>query len=143
MYRLVQGAISTNLIEEITSQQKMNQGIGAQAMFLGQVRADKNSDKKVKGIEYSAYPLMTEKLLEELLKDSLERFSLMDIQIFHSLGFVASGDLSLLVHLSSKHRKGIFAVLEEIVEKVKFDIPLWKKEIFDDNSYRWIEDSKT
>jgi molybdopterin synthase catalytic subunit len=72
-----------------------------------------------------------------LRDDIFNKYELSCMHIFHSLGLVNAGDISLFVFVSSKHRRIAFDACEEVVELVKSKLPIWGKEIFHDNSYNW------
>jgi molybdopterin synthase catalytic subunit len=57
----------------------------------------------------------------------------------HSIGEVKCGEISVLVLVSFAHREKCFESLKFIVNEIKTKVPIWKKEIYDDGSYRWIE----
>jgi molybdopterin synthase catalytic subunit len=59
------------------------------------------------------------------------------MHIFHSLGKVNAGEISLFVFTSSPHRKAAIDACEETVEKIKSSLPVWGKEIFEDESHQW------
>ena len=59
------------------------------------------------------------------------------MHVYHSIGKVAAGEICLFVLTSSVHRKLAIAACEELVEKIKAELPVWGKEIFEDNSHQW------
>jgi molybdopterin synthase catalytic subunit len=61
------------------------------------------------------------------------------MHIYHSLGKVHAGEISLFVFTSSPHRKAAIVACEEIVERIKKEAPVWGKEIFEDETYVWKE----
>ena len=111
---------------------------GAVASFMGVVRGDSVNKDSVAGIDYSAYEEMANKSFAELEKDILCRFDIHKITILHSVGHVTTGEVSLFVVVSSKHRKESFLALEEAVELIKRDVPIWKKEILVNENCRWL-----
>ena len=108
---------------------------------MGQVRADEIDGKTVAAIEYSAYDGMAEKMIAEIREEAFTKFELRCLHIYHSVGTVKVGEMSLLVMVSSAHRKPVFPSLEWIVEQVKERVPVWKKEVFEDESERWKENT--
>lgn len=113
---------------------------GAHALFLGQVREDQFDGKTVTGIEYSAYEEMVEPVIQDIKEELFRRFpDLICVHILHSTGLVRCGEISLLVMVSSGHRKQSFAALERGVELIKEKLPVWKKELFSDGTSRWIQ----
>ncbi|HPQ08765.1 MAG TPA: molybdenum cofactor biosynthesis protein MoaE [Bacteroidia bacterium] len=138
----VEGPVIPAIIEKDISKHATKLGIGAHVIFLGQVRADIINDKKVRGIEYSAPVELANKKFEEIKEEAITRFQLSCLHIYHSLGFVEAGQLSLYVLSSSPHRKAALDSLEWIVEKIKKEVPIFGKEIFDDGNYVWKKNTE-
>ncbi|MEB8346508.1 molybdenum cofactor biosynthesis protein MoaE [Flavobacteriaceae bacterium KMM 6898] len=133
----VQGAISPQFIGESIAKHQSKTTIGAHDIFLGQVRADVIEGKTVAGIEYTAYEEMANKKFHEIREKAFEKFNLNCMHIYHSLGTVKAGELCLFVFVSSPHRKEVFVALEHIVEEIKVQVPIFGKELFEDESYQW------
>lgn len=133
------GPITPLAISHSIARHSTKHSIGAHAIFLGQVRADVINGKTVTGIEYSAYETMAETELTNIREDAFRNFPLACLHIYHSLGLVATGEISLFVFVSSPHRKASLDALEEIVERIKANVPVWGKEILDDGTYVWKE----
>jgi molybdopterin synthase catalytic subunit len=113
---------------------------GGHSLFLGQVRADRIDGKCVVAIEYSAYEEMVKKEAEKIKDHILSEFpDAKSIDIVHSTGIVRSGEISLLVIVSAGHRRQAIDACSKAVELIKEKFPVWKKEIFEDNSYGWKE----
>ena len=106
--------------------------------FLGQVRADMIDGKEVQEIIYSAYTEMANPEFSKIREDAFEKYNLSCLHIYHSLGAVKTGEISLFVLVSSKHRKDSFDALEDIVEQIKLKVPIWKKEILADGNPNWV-----
>lgn len=137
---LMEGPIPPNWVsEEISGHQKKTRA-GAHAIFLGQVRADSPEGKTVTGIEYSAYDAMIDPVVREIKDELFACYSdLICLHVRHSTGLVRCGEISLVVMVSSGHRKQSFAALERCVELIKEKLPVWKKELFSDGTSRWIQ----
>lgn len=133
----VQGAIPTTLIAKTLSQIQTKKDTGALDIFLGQIRQDFIDRKPVIAIEYSAYEGMAQQKFEEIIKDAHQKYKLTSIQIFHSLGKVGVGEICLFVLVASPHRKEVFNALQQVVEVIKKKVPIFGKEIFEDESYQW------
>jgi len=133
----VQGAITPQFIADSIAKQQSKTGIGAHDIFLGQVRADVIDGKTVSAIEYTAYNGMANQKFNEIKKTAFERFDLTCVDIYHSLGKVGVGEICLFVLVSSPHRKEVFEALHHIVEEIKKEVPVFGKELFEDDSYQW------
>ena len=134
---IVDGAISPTFIGESIAKHSSKKDIGAHSIFLGQVRNDSINDKKVKAIDYTSYLEMAEEKFHEIREDAFKKYSLTCMHIYHSIGKVNAGEISLFVFTSSIHRKDAIKACEEIVEKIKKEVPVWGKEIFEDESSQW------
>ena len=107
-------------------------------MFLGQVRADEIDGKKVRAIEYSAYVELVNVEVEKIIKSILsEHANVRSVDIIHSTGVVRAGEISLLVFVSAIHRHQAMQACSMAVELIKENLPVWKKEIFEDESHLW------
>jgi molybdopterin synthase catalytic subunit len=135
---LVEGPVQPLFIADSIAKHSSKTDIGAHAIFLGQVRADAREGKAVKAIEYSAYPEMAENILSEIREDLFSRYPITCMHIYHSIGTVNAGEISLFVFVSCKHRKESFDALRDIVELIKAKVPVWKKEIYEDESHVWV-----
>lgn len=135
----VQGAISPTFIAESIAHHSVKKNIGAHSIFLGQIRNDKIENNEVVAIEYSAYEDMANAVFHTIREDAFATYDLTCMHIYHSLGKVHAGEISLFVFTSSPHRKAAIDACEEIVERIKKEAPVWGKEIFKDETYVWKE----
>ncbi len=133
----VQGAISPEFIANSIAKHQTKTTIGAHDIFLGQVRADTIDGKQVHGIEYSAYESMANEKFHEIREATFSKFNLTCMHIYHSIGTVAVGEICLFVFVSSPHRKEVFDALHHVVEAIKKEVPVFGKELFEDDSYQW------
>ncbi len=111
--------------------------IGAHSIFLGQVRADRIEGKAVEAIEYSAYEEMANPILHEIREEAFSRFDITCAHVYHSLGRVGVGELCFYVFTSSARRKTAMAATEYFVEQIKARVPIFGKELFEDQSHQW------
>lgn len=132
-----QGAISSEFIGDSIAKHQTKTSIGAHNIFLGQVRADVIDNKTVSAIEYTAYEDMANAKFHDIREAAFEKFELTCMHIYHSLGTVKAGEICLFVFVSSPRRKVVFEALEFIVEAIKADVPVFGKEIFEDESHQW------
>ena len=70
-----------------------------------------------------------------------EKYDLTCMHVYHSLGMVAAGEISLFVFTSSIHRKAAIDACEEAVERIKKELPVWGRELFDDSTFQWKKNS--
>ena len=133
----VQGAIAAEFIGNSIAKHQSKTTIGAHNIFLGQVRSDEIDGKTVAAIEYSAYEEMAEQSFYEIREAAFAKYDLTCMHIYHSLGLVKSGEICLFVFVSAPRRKVVFEAIEFLVEAIKEKVPVFGKEIFEDESYTW------
>lgn len=133
----VDGAITPDFIANSIAKHQSKTTIGAHDIFLGQIRADVIEGKKVAAIAYTAYEEMANLKFHEIREKTFTKFDLTCMHIYHSLGKVAVGEICLFVFVSSPHRKEVFEALQHVVEEIKKEVPVFGKELFEDDSYQW------
>lgn len=129
--------ISPLFIAESIMKHSTKTEIGAHQIFLGQIRADKIEDKTVKAIEYTAYEDLALTQMETIREEIFAKYNLVCMHIHHSLGIVNAGEICLFVFTSSKHRKEATLACNEVVERIKNELPIWGREIFEDETHQW------
>ena len=138
MNYLIIGPITQKVISQLMEKMGGKTDSGGHSLFLGQVRADEINRKKVKAIEYSAYEGMVKAEADKIKETILSEFAdTKTIDIVHSTGIVKAGEFSLFVLVSAGHRHQAIQACSKTVELIKEKLPVWKKEIFDDDSYEW------
>lgn len=133
----VQGAVAPSFIGESIQQHSVKTGVGAHSIFLGQVRADEQEGKRVSAIEYTTYEEMALERMHRIREEIFASFDLTCMHVYHSLGLVRAGEISLFVFTSSRHRAAAINACAEVVERLKKELPVWGKEIFEDQSTHW------
>jgi molybdopterin synthase catalytic subunit len=133
----VQGPIAASFIAESIQNHSSKTGIGGHSIFLGQVRADRIDGKEVNSIEYTAYEEMALEKMHAIREDMFTKYDLTCMHVYHSLGNVRAGEISLFVFTSAAHRRAAIDACQEIVERVKSELPVWGKELLGDQSYQW------
>ena len=115
---------------------------GGVSIFIGKVRNDAVSGKYVKAIEYSAYKALVIKEAEKIFSSVREEFPEVKlIKLFHSVGIVNAGEISMAAMVAAVHRDQAMQACKKIVELVKVKLPIWKKEIYTDFTYKWKQDN--
>ena len=137
----IQGQITAEFIGNSIAKHQSKTTIGAHNIFLGQVRADEIEGKTVAVIEYTAYEEMAEQSLYEIRESAFAKFDLTCLHIYHSLGLVKTGEICLFVFVSAPRRKVVYEALEFLVEAVKEKAPIFGKEILEDESYTWKQNT--
>ncbi|HMT28110.1 MAG TPA: molybdenum cofactor biosynthesis protein MoaE [Bacteroidia bacterium] len=139
----VEGPIAPQKIADSISKHASMKDIGAHSIFLGQVRADEIEGRKVTAIEYTCYREMADEVFFNIRESAFSKFNLSCMHIYHSLGRVEVGQISLFVFTSSVHRKMAIDACSYIVEEIKAKAPVWGKEILEDDSYIWKKNTSS
>jgi molybdopterin synthase catalytic subunit len=111
---------------------------GAVVVFAGVVRADVEGGRKVTRIHYDCYREMAEREMARLTEEIRASTGVHAIMAVHRVGDVPVGEISLLVVVTAGHRSEAYDASRRAVDEIKLRVPLWKKEIYDDGSSRWI-----
>jgi molybdopterin synthase catalytic subunit len=114
-------------------------GIGAVASFTGITRPDGSGDSVVTAIELEHYPAMTEAALRQLAEGATERWDLAACILIHRVGKIDVGDAIVFVGTASAHRAGALAACEFLIDRLKSDVPFWKKEYRSSGEAHWVE----
>jgi MoaE-MoaD fusion protein len=106
---------------------------GAVVTFQGVTR-------EVERLEYEAYAEMAEEKLAEIARGAVERHGLCAAAVEHRVGGVPLSEPSVAVAVSAPHRGEAFAGAREIIDRVKAEAPIWKKEV-EGGEDRWVQGS--
>lgn len=110
-------------------------GHGASASFIGRVRGE--GDLVELFLEH--HPLLTEAGLADVAHVAADRWSLSALTVVHRVGAMAPGDTIVFVLASSAHRAEALAACEYLIDRLKTDVMLWKRERFVDGRTAWVE----
>ncbi|WP_460794978.1 molybdenum cofactor biosynthesis protein MoaE [Microbacterium sp. GXF0217] len=109
---------------------------GATALFVGTVRDhDPGASGEVTRLEYSAHPDAATTLLS--LAETVDADDLR-IAISHRIGALSVGEIAIVCAVSSAHRAEAFDISRALVEKVKAELPVWKRQITVDGTTNWV-----
>ncbi len=112
---------------------------GGIATFLGTTRAETAPDgKHLLALDYEAYDPMAVKQLHELAAQARQRWPILRHVILHRTGRVHLGEASVLIAVSTPHRAAAFDACRWIIDNLKVDVAIWKKEVWSDGSASWI-----
>ncbi|WP_309602540.1 molybdenum cofactor biosynthesis protein MoaE [Sphingomonas sp.] len=109
-------------------------GAGAIASFTGLVRSD---DGDVSELWLDHHPVMTDQVIAEIAAEARSRFEAI-VHITHRVGSVAAGEPIVFVAAAARHRRAAFDAVEYMMDRLKTDAPLWKREARGDTAV-WIE----
>lgn len=134
-----EGPIAAQFIADSIAKHATKTNIGGHNIFLGQVRADEIDGNKVSAIEYTSHVEMANEKMHEIREAIFAKYPLTCMHIHHSLGVVKAGEICLFVFTSSAHRKAAIDACTECLEKIKAELPIWGKELFEGEGYQWKE----
>ena len=110
---------------------------GAIATFTGYVRADKHAND-IQCMELEHYPGMTQKSIESIMQLAEQRWPLLAARVVHRVGKLYPGEQIVWVGVSSAHRSAALSACDFIMDYLKAEAPLWKKE-FNQQGAHWVE----
>lgn len=109
---------------------------GAVCLFLGTAR-ELTGERVTRALEYEAYPAMAEAKLAELEAEARRRWPVIEAAIVHRLGDLAIGEIAVAIAVSCPHRKEAFEACQWIMDTIKQEVPIWKKERWADGTEEW------
>jgi len=99
--------------------------VGAWVEFRGIVRAEE-SGRTIAALEYEAYSPMAEKEMRRILNDLCVSHSCLAAKVIHRVGVIPAGEAAIYVGIAARHRKAAFGLLDEFMDRLKEDVPIWK-----------------
>jgi molybdopterin synthase catalytic subunit len=111
---------------------------GASAHFVGMVRNHHNG-KSVKKLFYECYESMADKQIASIVDRVKRAHGVERIRVLHRVGWLEVGDVAVIVEASSAHREEAFLACREIIEAIKKKVPIWKKELYEDETSNWVD----
>lgn len=116
-----------------------NDACGAVVLFLGTVR-DHHGGKRVARLVYSAYESLAADRLEQIAIDLESAHDGLHVAIVHRIGDVPLGAPSVVIAVASSHRQAAYDVSRLALERLKREVPIWKRETYDDGREVWREE---
>ncbi|RKH07248.1 molybdenum cofactor biosynthesis protein [Corallococcus carmarthensis] len=113
-----------------------SEGAGGLVTFSGAVR-NQTKGRRVLRLEYEAYAPMAEAKLAEIGDEVARTWPGTRLAIAHRVGTLLPGELAVVIAAASAHRKEAFLGCEYAIERLKQDVPIWKKEYFEDGEV-WV-----
>ncbi len=110
---------------------------GAVVLFLGTVREITGNEQTL-FLEYEAFAPLAEKALAEIAEQAKSKWAIEKLEIIHRLGILQPGETSIAVCVSCPHRADAFAACQQIMNKIKEVVPIWKKETSPKGVSNWI-----
>ena len=115
-------------------------GIG---VFLGTTRAETNADgRELIALDYEAYREMALKQMHDLARRARERWPIIKLALLHRVGRVGLGEPSVIIAVSCPHRGEAFDACRFLIDTLKAEVAIWKKEVWADGSTSWVDPGK-
>jgi molybdopterin synthase catalytic subunit len=109
---------------------------GAALLFLGTTRAW-TGERQTVSLEYESYQAMALRQIRELVDEARGRWDIVGCSVVHRVGPVAVGEPSIAIAVSSPHRADAFAAGQWLIDSIKADVAIWKKERWADGAEEW------
>ena len=133
MFTLSQEALNS---ERLTAE-LANPRAGALVVFDGWVR-NHHEGRKVLELEYEAFGEMAIRTGEAILGEARSRFAILDARVEHRVGHLVVGDRAIWVGVTAEHREEAFRACRWIMNRIKEEVPVWKKEFFTEGEPQWV-----
>lgn len=109
---------------------------GGTTVFVGAVR-DEDGGRSVDVLDYSAHPAAPQRI-REIAETVAAELEVTALAVVHRVGRLAIGDLAVVVAASAPHRAEAFTACRRLIEDVKRDLPVWKRQAFADGEVEWV-----
>lgn len=129
--------VATPIDQESLREKVADPDVGAHGWFVGVTRRT-TGQRVTNTLAYEAHPPMAIRELAKLAEAAIEKFSLCRIVIVHRLGEVPVGEASVVVGCSSGHRPQTFQALAWVMDTLKREVPIWKRETYLDGTTEWV-----
>jgi len=114
--------------------------LGGVCTFEGATRNDADADHgEVVRLEYEAYEGMAYKQMTALAEEAVERWGPARVAVVHRVGPVAAGEVSVMIMVACGHREEAFEACRWLIDAVKRDVPIWKRDVYADGFVRWVD----
>jgi molybdopterin synthase catalytic subunit len=112
---------------------------GGVSIFLGTTRAQQSpTGAQLLALDYEAYEAMARQQLQDLAARARERWPILKLVLLHRLGRVALGEPSVLIGVCTPHRAEAFEACRWLIDTLKAEATIWKKEIWSDGDGSWV-----
>ncbi len=108
-------------------------------IFLGTTRSETAPDgRQLKALDYQAYESMARRQLATLAEQARQQWPIARLAILHRLGQVPLGQPSVLIAVSTPHRAQSFEACRWLIDQLKKEVTIWKREVWEDGSTSWV-----
>lgn len=111
---------------------------GATVIFIGTVR-EHSELGKIRGMTYESYLKMAEDRMRRIENNLSYKWNINRVRMIHRIGNLSVGDVSIAVAVSAPHRSEAFSACRYAIEKIKREVPIWKKERIVGGKEIWVQ----
>lgn len=122
------------LIDDLKSS---SENVGCVILFIGVVRKEAASGDVVDHLFYEAYRELALRKMKEIVDGVVDGEKVFSACIHHALGKIGVGGETMLVGVAAKHRSDGFHAIKRMIDEIKSEVPIWKKEVTDKGEY-WV-----
>ncbi|MCH7592418.1 MAG: molybdopterin converting factor subunit 1 [Planctomycetes bacterium] len=134
---LVRDAIDPDRIRDFVTGDATLGGI---TTFEGVTRGETDPEHgELSHLVYEAYEAMAREKLDGLAREAKERWSAERVAIVHRLGTVRPGEASVVIAVACAHRAQCFEACRWLIDTLKKEVPIWKKDVYQDGFTRWVD----
>jgi molybdopterin synthase catalytic subunit len=113
-------------------------GTGARVSFDGRVR-DHHEGRAVLKLFYEAYAPLALRSGERILREAVQRFAIHRVVCVHRLGELRIGECAVWIGVGAAHRDAAFDACRFTIDRIKADVPIWKREHYADGTAVWSQ----
>lgn len=132
--RITKAAIQLNKVMSWVGDKKA----GATVMFIGTVRQDGLMGKII-GMSYESYLDMAEDDMRRIEVSVANKYKILKVKLIHRVGYLSLGEISVVVAVSATHRPEAFRACRYALERIKREVPIWKKEKMGSGVGVWVK----
>src|SRR5882672_10231345 len=107
-------------------------------VFLGTTRAEMKDGRALLALDYEAYADMAAEQMRDLARRARERWPIVRLAVLHRVGRVNVGEPSVVIAVSCPHRAESFEACRFVIDALKAEVAIWKKEVWADGSSSWV-----
>jgi len=111
---------------------------GGYCAFEGWVRIT-HLGKMVDYLVYESYPSLALKQGEEVVRQAMEKFTILDARAIHRTGRLLPGELAVWIGVTAAHRSDAFEACRYLIDTIKTTVPIWKHEFYSDGTEVWVD----
>ena len=108
---------------------------GAVAEFTGLVRGEEDV-RRIAALEYEAYSPMAENVMRRIVEELGQQQPCLWVRVVHRVGVVPVGEAAIHVVATTSHREAAFAMVTGFMNRLKQDVPIWKRRLLDHGELR-------